>query len=129
MAYRILENCKGCTACRKLCPVGAISGASKELHVVDARLCIDCGACGRICPYEAVQTPDGTLAVEVRRSRWPVPVWDMDLCTDCKICVKACPTGAIGLNGAHPLLKHRKLCIACTLCVISCPIGAVEMGS
>lgn len=126
MAYSITENCTGCGACKHLCPVQAIQGERKALHVVDPRLCIDCGACGRICPSSAVLDSGGGLAAAVKRSQWPIPVWD-EACVDCKICVKACPTGAISLNGKHPLLKHRKLCIACTLCVIACPIDAVHM--
>ncbi|MGD2245098.1 MAG: NADH-quinone oxidoreductase subunit NuoF [Candidatus Aminicenantes bacterium] len=44
------EKCVGCLLCLKNCPVDAISGARKELHVIDQDLCIKCGACLDICP-------------------------------------------------------------------------------
>ncbi len=43
MAYTIVENCIGCTACTKKCPVEAITGLRNEVHIIDAELCIDCG--------------------------------------------------------------------------------------
>ena len=54
MAYSIVENCIGCTACTKKCPVEAITGLRNELHIIDAELCIDCGACEPECPVEAI---------------------------------------------------------------------------
>ncbi|MEX0982083.1 MAG: NADH-quinone oxidoreductase subunit NuoF [Bacteroidales bacterium] len=55
LEYFILEeNCVGCTACARACPVGAISGERKELHVVDPAICIKCGACMEKCKFDAV---------------------------------------------------------------------------
>ena len=55
MEYFILEeNCVGCTACARACPVGAISGERKELHVVNPAICIKCGACMEKCKFDAV---------------------------------------------------------------------------
>ncbi len=48
--------CDGCHLCAKACPVDAISGAIKELHVIDHDVCISCGACLEVCPTDAVQT-------------------------------------------------------------------------
>jgi NADH-quinone oxidoreductase subunit F len=48
------KKCKGCTACRKVCPVSAISGEVKGLHVVDKEKCIKCGACKTTCKFNAV---------------------------------------------------------------------------
>ncbi len=49
------EKCKGCTACSRKCPVGAISGKVREAHVIDADKCIKCGACRSACKFGAVK--------------------------------------------------------------------------
>ncbi len=56
-AYRILEeSCGGCHACTKVCPVDAIAGEPKSLHVIDHEVCISCGACFDVCPDNAIVT-------------------------------------------------------------------------
>lgn len=47
-------KCKGCTLCAKNCPVGAITGAPKEIHVIDNAKCIKCGACYDSCRFKAI---------------------------------------------------------------------------
>lgn len=55
MKYEIVpENCVGCTACARACPVGAITGERKEVHYIDTSLCIKCGACIEKCKFNAV---------------------------------------------------------------------------
>ena len=44
------EKCVGCLLCLKNCPVDAISGERKKVHLIDQELCIKCGACFDICP-------------------------------------------------------------------------------
>ena len=40
----------GCLLCKKSCPVDAIAGERKQVHVIDQELCIKCGACFDVCP-------------------------------------------------------------------------------
>ncbi|MEG1895734.1 MAG: NADH-ubiquinone oxidoreductase-F iron-sulfur binding region domain-containing protein, partial [Oscillospiraceae bacterium] len=55
LRYKIVEDkCKGCTLCKRVCPVGAISGEVKKAHVIDATKCIKCGACLDGCKFSAI---------------------------------------------------------------------------
>ena len=55
MQYKIVaDKCKGCTACKRACPVGAISGNVKEPHIIDQAKCIKCGACVATCKFGAI---------------------------------------------------------------------------
>ena len=53
--YEITDNCKGCGACARKCPVGAISGEKKKMHVIDPNVCIKCGKCEESCKFDAVK--------------------------------------------------------------------------
>jgi len=44
------DKCVGCLLCRQSCPVDAISGERKQVHIIDQALCIKCGACLDVCP-------------------------------------------------------------------------------
>ncbi len=52
--FRITDDCIGCTKCKRNCPVDAISGEIKQLHVIDQNKCIKCGACVEGCPKKAI---------------------------------------------------------------------------
>ncbi len=55
MTYAIdADKCRGCTACARKCPAGAISGKVKEVHTIDTEKCIKCGVCMETCKFGAV---------------------------------------------------------------------------
>jgi NADP-reducing hydrogenase subunit HndC len=53
--YEINDNCKGCTACARKCPVYAISGTVREKHTIDPNKCIKCGVCYQTCKFHAIE--------------------------------------------------------------------------
>lgn len=57
------EKCRGCGLCLESCPAGAISGGTKEAHVIDKGACIKCGSCAAACPdkFSAVVKETGVV--------------------------------------------------------------------
>ena len=54
LEYVIGQDCRGCTACVKSCPVGAITGEPKAVHQINRDKCIKCGACMAKCRFGAI---------------------------------------------------------------------------
>lgn len=55
MTYAIdPDKCRGCTACARKCPAGAIEGKVKEVHTIHTDKCIKCGVCLETCKFGAV---------------------------------------------------------------------------
>ena len=53
--YEVLaEKCVGCGACLRVCPVEAVSGEKKQIHLIDQEKCIRCGMCLASCRFDAI---------------------------------------------------------------------------
>ena len=136
MSYTITEKCNGCGACMRLCPADAISGEKKNLHTINAVLCIECGACGRVCPQASILDGNGIACTMTKRSEWSKPEITVETCIACGICVDACPVGCLAMSerprnkgvDAFPYLKNAKACIGCGFCCQECPTDAIIMN-
>jgi len=54
------KTCIGCTLCIQACPVDAIVGASKQMHVVLGDWCTGCDLCIPPCPVDCITMVDIT---------------------------------------------------------------------
>ncbi|MBT9171326.1 MAG: NADP-reducing hydrogenase subunit HndC [Actinobacteria bacterium] len=61
--YIVPDKCKACLRCLRECPVGAIKGGKKEVHVINQDKCTRCGICLSVCPkrFSAVECVPGRL--------------------------------------------------------------------
>lgn len=60
------SECKGCDACKRHCPTGAIQGMFGATHSIDPDICLNCGQCLVNCPfgapYETADAVDEVIA-------------------------------------------------------------------
>ncbi len=71
--YILPDKCEGCRICLRACPVDAILGDRRLVHVIDQSKCIKCGSCLDVCPerFAAVVKVSGeTIAVPSE----PIPI-------------------------------------------------------
>jgi len=55
VAVIIEADCIGCTKCIQACPVDAIIGGAKYMHVVVEPLCTGCELCVPACPVDCIR--------------------------------------------------------------------------
>jgi NADH:ubiquinone oxidoreductase subunit F (NADH-binding)/(2Fe-2S) ferredoxin/Pyruvate/2-oxoacid:ferredoxin oxidoreductase delta subunit len=55
------SKCQACMICARKCPVEAIDGGKKKIHVIDQDKCTKCGTCIEVCPprFDAVKKCSG----------------------------------------------------------------------
>jgi len=61
------KKCKACMICLRNCPVEAITGGKKQVHVIDQAKCTKCGTCLEVCPprFNAVIRLSGVREAEL----------------------------------------------------------------
>lgn len=67
------QKCIGCTLCIQACPVDAIVGASKQMHVVLSEWCTGCDLCIPPCPVDCISM----INVTGEQTGWEA--WSADL--------------------------------------------------
>lgn len=110
------------------CPANCIAGRKKELHVVDAALCIDCAVCASYCPANCISDEYGNLITRLKPKERPVAVVNETSCSGCETCMDICPFDCIEMVGDEatetifPVARvvRPKDCVACSLCVTVC---------
>lgn len=55
VALIVEADCIGCTKCIQACPVDAIIGGAKRMHVVIEPLCTGCELCLPVCPVDCIE--------------------------------------------------------------------------
>lgn len=68
-------TCIGCTLCIQACPVDAIVGASKQLHVIIASQCTGCELCLPPCPVDCIAMV--VVKEDLTSWKWRYPVYHM----------------------------------------------------
>ncbi len=70
------KKCVGCRLCLKNCPVQAIKGEVKQVHIIDVSKCTKCGTCLEVCPSKisAVRKVTGEERRNLKTLEEPIPI-------------------------------------------------------
>lgn len=66
------NTCIGCTLCIQACPVDAIVGAAKQLHVILAAPCTGCELCLPPCPVDCIRMEVVPETLSTWKWRYPI---------------------------------------------------------
>ena len=66
------RTCIGCTLCLQACPVDAIVGAAKQMHVIVADQCTGCELCLPPCPVDCISMEVVTEDLSTWKWRYPI---------------------------------------------------------
>jgi len=66
------NTCIGCTLCIQACPVDAIIGAAKQMHVIVASQCTGCELCLPPCPVDCISMQ--VIKEDVVNWKWRYPI-------------------------------------------------------
>jgi Na+-translocating ferredoxin:NAD+ oxidoreductase subunit B len=66
------STCIGCTLCIQACPVDAIVGAAKQMHVIVADQCTGCELCLPPCPVDCISMQ--VIKEDVVTWKWRYPI-------------------------------------------------------
>jgi electron transport complex protein RnfB len=69
------NTCIGCTLCIQACPVDAIVGAAKQMHVIVADLCTGCELCLPPGPVDCISMQ--VVQVNINNWKWRYPVYSL----------------------------------------------------
>lgn len=131
MSYQISEKCKGCGACKKKCPWGAITGNKKEKHLIDPSFCQECGTCWFTCPTCAVLDSSGQKRPKEIKPHVPKAVIHTDRCVGCQNCFFNCQQHAINFQKKMFFSfcsVDSSVCIGCGCCRSYCAGGCIELA-
>jgi NADH-quinone oxidoreductase subunit F len=55
------DKCSACMICKRKCPVEAVDGDKKKIHIIEQEKCTKCGTCFEVCPsrFSAVKKISG----------------------------------------------------------------------
>lgn len=62
------EKCKGCGACKRVCPQDAVAGEKKAAHRIDQVKCIQCRSCYEACKFDSIKIGPRSLREALRET-------------------------------------------------------------